>query len=406
MSQYRLMNGGRIRSIGVAMCLAPALAFGIQVSLNSAALSPASSGIVTVSCTTENHQVSGIQLDLTYDSSAMSVSVLPGSAMRLAAKALYSADISPNQHRLVIVGLNRTPIADGPLLTLVVNVGRTAPAGAYTVSVGNLVATSPAGDTIDISGSSATITVSGQAGDIAPLQSGGVLSAGSLLPGAVVPGEVVTLLGAGIGPEVPVIMQASGGSWPVTASDTSVKFDGVPAPLLYASANQINAVAPYEILGKQATVLTVERGGNQVSSLTLPAVPSVPALFTLDGSGTGQVAASNQDGSINTPVNPASLGSWVILYLTGAGQTDPAGITGRVLGSTEVGRLLLASGASIGGHLAEILYAGPAPELISGVMAVIVRIPSNASPAWATPVVIEIGNAVTPVGLWLSVGPG
>jgi uncharacterized protein (TIGR03437 family) len=185
-----------------------------------------------------------------------------------------------------------------------------------------------------------------------------------------------------------------------------VKFDGVSAPLLYASANQINAVAPYEILGKQATVLTVGRGGNQVSSLNLPVVPSVPALFTLDGSGTGQVAANNQDGSINSPLNPASPGSWVIFYLTGAGQTDPAGITGRVFGSAETGRLLLSSGASIGGHLAEILYAGPAPALISGVTAVIVRIPSNANPAWATPVVIGIGNALTPAGLWLSVGPG
>jgi uncharacterized protein (TIGR03437 family) len=105
-------------------------------------------------------------------------------------------------------------------------------------------------------------------------------------------------------------------------------------------------------------------------------------------------------------VNPVLPGSVAVLYLTGTGQTEPAGITGRLIGETELGRLLLSAGVAIGGHLAEILYAGPAPGLISGITAIVVRVPLNTSPAWATPVVIGIGNAVTPAGLWLSVGPG
>ena len=47
-----------------------------------------------------------------------------------------------------------------------------------------------------------------------------------------------------------------------------------------------------------------------------------PGLFTVDGSGSGQVAALNQDGSVNNGANPAKAGSVVTLFATGQGAMD------------------------------------------------------------------------------------
>jgi uncharacterized protein (TIGR03437 family) len=48
---------------------------------------------------------------------------------------------------------------------------------------------------------------------------------------------------------------------------------------------------------------------------------------------------------------------------------------------------------TIGGQPAEVLYAGAAPGLVSGVMQLNVRVPPNAATGGAVPVVIQVGNA-------------
>ncbi len=55
-----------------------------------------------------------------------------------------------------------------------------------------------------------------------------------------------------------------------------------------------------------------------------------PGAFTLDEIGSGPVAAANQDGTINGPSHPAAKGSYVTVYWTGGGQTNPPGVNGSV----------------------------------------------------------------------------
>ena len=63
----------------------------------------------------------------------------------------------------------------------------------------------------------------------------------------------------------------------------------------------------------------------------LSVASQIPAVFTLNGSGTGQAAAiNNKDGSINGAASPAKVGDYVQLYITGAGQTNPAGSDGVI----------------------------------------------------------------------------
>jgi uncharacterized protein (TIGR03437 family) len=56
-------------------------------------------------------------------------------------------------------------------------------------------------------------------------------------------------------------------------------------------------------------------------------------LFSLNGFGTGAGAVLNQDGSLNSPSNPAERGSIVSLYATGGGPTDKLVADGMVIGS-------------------------------------------------------------------------
>ena len=47
--------------------------------------------------------------------------------------------------------------------------------------------------------------------------------------------------------------------------------------------------------------------------------PARPGLFTASSSGKGQASALNQDGSVNSPANPAAKGEIAVLWGTGGG---------------------------------------------------------------------------------------
>jgi uncharacterized protein (TIGR03437 family) len=65
--------------------------------------------------------------------------------------------------------------------------------------------------------------------------------------------------------------------------------------------------------------------------LVVPINSANPGIFTQDSSGSGQAAALNEDGSYNTPSNPATPGSIVVLFATGAGNLDPVPEDGKIV---------------------------------------------------------------------------
>ena len=96
------------------------------------------------------------------------------------------------------------------------------------------------------------------------------------------------------------------------------------------SAGQSSAIVPYAVSGKSTTVLQVEYAGGRSVEVGVPVAPTRPGLFTANSSGLGQGAILNEDGSTNSMTNPAKPGSIVVLYATGKGQTDPAGVDGKL----------------------------------------------------------------------------
>ena len=88
-------------------------------------------------------------------------------------------------------------------------------------------------------------------------------------------------------------------------------FDGVAAPIVYASADLTAAIVPYAVAGKTTTVLRVIYQNVATPSITLQVVPAQPGFFTADSSGKGPAAIINQDGSFNSAGSPAPRGSIV-----------------------------------------------------------------------------------------------
>jgi uncharacterized protein (TIGR03437 family) len=181
-----------------------------------------------------------------------------------------------------------------------------------------------------------------------------------------------------------------------------ILFDDVPAPLIYVSARQSAAVAPYSVDGHATTSVVVEYNGLKSAPLIVPVVAARPGLFSADSSGSGQGAILNQDYKYNSADIPAPRGTYVSLYGTGEGQTIPAGIDGSVAVSV-LPKPVLPVKVTLGGTPIDPLqYAGAAPSSIAGLFQINIRIPCDA-PLGNVPVVVDIGGVKSQAGLTVAI---
>ncbi len=215
-------------------------------------------------------------------------------------------------------------------------------------------------------------------------------NAASLLPGPVAPGEIFSIFGSGIGPAAALTgaFDASG-MLATTVGTTQVLFDNTPAPLFYAQSQQINAQVPYEVAGQTSAQVQVLYNGETVMNVQVSLVAASPALFTVS-SGMGQAVAVNEDGSLNSDQNPALRGSIVVLYATGGGQNQPAGVTGQA-SQAPFGIPQLPVSLTVAGITADILWAGSAPGFV-GLLQINARIPSGFISTGDLPVVLTVGT--------------
>ena len=222
------------------------------------------------------------------------------------------------------------------------------------------------------------------------------------LSGPVAPGEIVVIYGSGLGAALTTYTPNADGSVPNTAGGTSVFFNGAAAPVLYSSANQVAAIVPYGISGSLAQMYVQYQGATSVP-FNVSVATVIPGVFTLSGSGSGQAAAINaKNNSINGAATPAKAGDYVTLYITGAGQTNPAGIDGSVNAAPYP--LPVASvTVTIGGQNATVNFAGAAPGLVAGVIQVNAQIPAGTTAGNAVPVVVQVGTSNSQPGVTIAV---
>jgi len=167
-------------------------------------------------------------------------------------------------------------------------------------------------------------------------------------------------------------------------------------------AYQLAVVVPYEVAGKTTVEVQVENLVARTPAFSLPVQSAIPAFFTADSSGKGQLVAINPDNTLNSASNPAPRGSVVVLYATGFGALNPAIADGTIVSSRPLPQLALPVHVTIAGQNADVLYAGPTPELVAGTIQVNVRIPTGIA-AGNAPLVATVGTASSPDGCTISV---
>jgi uncharacterized protein (TIGR03437 family) len=247
---------------------------------------------------------------------------------------------------------------------------------------------------------------------------GSVTSATSMRPG-ISPGQLVTIRGAHLS-SPPVIGEAdSAGVFPKAISNTRVRFNGIAAPLLYVSNDQINCVVPYGVAGSTEAQVVVDRmfpsGLNETSKAVTVAVRDTsPGIFTVDASGGGPGAIVNSGArtGLNSQENPAPGGSGITFYATGAGIWNVAYPDGSLVLDARLGLAppspeFLAPVAPVsvmvGGQPAKVVMAIAQRMRVSGMLEVTVEIPAGLEPG-AQPLVLKIGendNADQNVTVWV-----
>jgi uncharacterized protein (TIGR03437 family) len=228
----------------------------------------------------------------------------------------------------------------------------------------------------------------------ASIATGGIVSAASYQSGALAPGEIIAIFGAGLGPSATQGLQTSApGFLDNFLAGTRVLFDGTPAPLIYTSASQIDAIVPYAVAGQSSTQVQVEYLGSFSSPIvTVPVAATAPALFTTAQNGTGPGAILNQQNQVVSPSNPVSVGDYISIYLTGEGKQDPDALDGRIaVGPAAANTPVI---VTIGGITAKVSYAGRAPGEVFGLMQINAQVPAGVASGNAA-VLVTIGNATS-----------
>ena len=237
-----------------------------------------------------------------------------------------------------------------------------------------------------------------------------VVNGASYVGGGVAPGEIVAIFGSGIGPrQLERLRLNQEGRLAATLAGTRILFNNIPAPLLYVSEKQSSAIVPYGVAGSATVAVQVEYNGIPSDAVTLPVLDAHPGIFTVDGSGRGQAAVLNEDGTLNSPSNPAQPGSMVTMYATGEGLTDRPEVEGLLLTDLLPRPRLPVSvifDATESGDYsfflrAEVLYAGAVSNSVAGLIQLKMRLPRDLrSGNWAPQLVIGLDDFEPGAGPW------
>ena len=236
---------------------------------------------------------------------------------------------------------------------------------------------------------------------------------------SVAPGQLMSLYGTALapGPAIPLVQ------FPTSLNGVTVIFNGIAAPILYTSTQQINLQVPYEIAGLTEVTMQVtstQRSPPLSESYILAVVASQPSVFIAGPAFSqplfdmtacnGQTAsglqpvALNADGTQNSCTNPAASGSTITIFLNGLGLTAPAQTTGTVSPSLVAINPVAAVNATEfqlpAGVTANFLSTTTDPGWIDSVIQVQIQVTSKSSPV-TIPLEVRFATAA----YWVR-GPG
>jgi uncharacterized protein (TIGR03437 family) len=123
----------------------------------------------------------------------------------------------------------------------------------------------------------------------------------------------------------------------LTLAGAQVAVNGEYVPVVYASPSQVNFICPAGPVGS-ALAVSVETASGRSQPIQIRSLESAPGIFTVDGSGKGQAAATILDGlmlamprNYRFPGEPAQPGDSLWIPVTGLGDgSDAASISVKI----------------------------------------------------------------------------
>jgi uncharacterized protein (TIGR03437 family) len=197
-------------------------------------------------------------------------------------------------------------------------------------------------------------TISSSAAVGPPALQGGAVNGASFVQNfAIAPGSIVTIFGSNLSSNT---VGAAGAPYPTLLADTSVTFNGIPAPLFFVSPGQINAQAPFS-LGVGTASIQVQRGSVKSSLGTVNVAAVSPGIFIMNQN-TSQGAVLHANYLLVSSTNPARAGETLLIYCTGLGALQVNVPTGD---ASSAANTVAQPTVRFGSQNAVISYSGLAP---------------------------------------------
>lgn len=219
---------------------------------------------------------------------------------------------------------------------------------------------------------------------------------GGDLTARITPWEVISIYGPGIGPATAVTGAPVNGFYPTALGGVQVTINGANMPLLYVSANQINAVVPSGLTATVGATVRITNGTAVSPDYPVWIDRSAPVAYPV---------VLNQDGTINSQSNPAKFNSIVTFYATGwqnffAGLADGQ-VAVKAQNACTFG---CQASAETGGFpwTATVLYGGAAPEIVAGVSQINLNVGEGTGVTAGNYTFDVTGTSTLSVSIWIA----
>ena len=227
---------------------------------------------------------------------------------------------------------------------------------------------------------------------------------GASFAGALAPGSIATVFGSNLSSGFSGTLVATQLPLPFDLKGTSIRLNGISAPLYSVSkinANeQINFQIPWELAGLSVASMTVTAGGTTSDPVQVNLSPAAPGIFSLNSQGTGQgaILISNTatyaapTGSVpGGSARPASRGDFITIYCSGLGAVSNPPASGAAAGSSPTSMTIATTTVNIGGVQVTPSFSGLSPGFV-GLYQVDLPVPANAPTGNAVPVTLSVGG--------------
>jgi len=222
---------------------------------------------------------------------------------------------------------------------------------------------------------------------------GSVLNAASLTARTpVTPGGLISIFGTSLSSEATL----SEVPRRTLLNGTLAVMGGVSLPLLYVSPTQINAIVPTKIPINTNQQLYVLNRNSSTLPIAVSIAPAQPAVFSVDGSGSGQGHIYSAANVLADDAHPVKAGEVVVIYCAGLGKVDQEVQDGFPAPTSPLARVIDPVTVTVGGKPANVLFAGLAPGF-TGLYQINAVIPDGLGASGMAEVILKVSDQTSPV---------